>query len=171
MEKLLATHDRYNNVKLAMIGGLRVNNSSDAVLLDSLRTMIKDKGLENNVEIMLNVTDTQKMACIGQASVAIHTMVDEHFGISPVELMAGGAVVVAHNSGGPKKDIVLDGVTGYLCKTADEYCQKVCTLLDDPEMQAKMANKARSRAHAKFSDVSFKARIMQDLEQLFKVYT
>jgi alpha-1,2-mannosyltransferase len=33
-------------------------------------------------------------------------MWNEHFGISIVEMMAAGLVVVAHNSGGPKDDIV-----------------------------------------------------------------
>ena len=33
-------------------------------------------------------------------------MWNEHFGISIVEMMAAGLVVVAHNSGGPKGDII-----------------------------------------------------------------
>ena len=41
-----------------------------------------------------------------KASVGIHTMWNEHFGISVVEMMAAGLVVVAHNSGGPSMDIV-----------------------------------------------------------------
>lgn len=35
-------------------------------------------------------------------------MWNEHFGISVVELMAAGLVVIAHNSGGPKLDIIPD---------------------------------------------------------------
>lgn len=34
-------------------------------------------------------------------------MVDEHFGISIVEYMAAGLVPIAHNSGGPRADIVV----------------------------------------------------------------
>jgi alpha-1,2-mannosyltransferase len=41
-----------------------------------------------------------------EAAVGIHTMWNEHFGISVVEMMAAGLVVVAHNSGGPSMDIV-----------------------------------------------------------------
>lgn len=41
-----------------------------------------------------------------EASVGIHTMWNEHFGISVVEMMAAGLVVVAHDSGGPRMDIV-----------------------------------------------------------------
>lgn len=38
--------------------------------------------------------------------VGLHTMWNEHFGISIVELMAAGLIAVAHDSGGPSMDIV-----------------------------------------------------------------
>ncbi|CAI5987253.1 unnamed protein product [Closterium sp. NIES-65] len=44
---------------------------------------------------------------LGGATCGIHTMWDEHFGISVVEYMAAGAVPIAHNSAGPKMDIVV----------------------------------------------------------------
>lgn len=37
---------------------------------------------------------------------ALHTMIDEHFGIAIVELMAAGLITIAHNSGGPGLDII-----------------------------------------------------------------
>lgn len=43
-----------------------------------------------------------------QSLIGIHTMEAEHFGISVVEMLAGGLVVVAHNSAGPKEDIIKD---------------------------------------------------------------
>lgn len=39
-------------------------------------------------------------------TIGIHTMEAEHFGISVVEMLAAGLIVVAHNSAGPKEDIV-----------------------------------------------------------------
>ena len=44
----------------------------------------------------------------------------EHFGISLVEMLAGGLIVVAHNSAGPKEDILRDGV-GFLCEEVEGY--------------------------------------------------
>lgn len=44
--------------------------------------------------------------CFSVYQVGLHTMVDEHFGISVVELLAAGLYVVAHNSGGPRTDIL-----------------------------------------------------------------
>lgn len=40
--------------------------------------------------------------------IGIHTMEAEHFGISVVEMLAAGLIVVAHNSAGPKMDIIKD---------------------------------------------------------------
>ena len=33
-------------------------------------------------------------------------MKEEHFGISIVEMMSAGLIVIAHNSAGPKMDII-----------------------------------------------------------------
>lgn len=43
---------------------------------------------------------------LGEAVCGLHTMTDEHFGISIVEYMAAGLVPIANNSGGPRTDIV-----------------------------------------------------------------
>jgi alpha-1,2-mannosyltransferase len=57
-------------------------------------------------------------------------MWNEHFGIGIVEMMAAGLIVVAHNSGGPKSDIVVPlpnasgpTTTGFLASSADEYAE------------------------------------------------
>lgn len=41
-----------------------------------------------------------------KAKAGLHTMLEEHFGISIVEMMAAGLYTIAHNSGGPKDDII-----------------------------------------------------------------
>lgn len=39
--------------------------------------------------------------------VGLHTMHEEHFGIAVVQLLLAGCCVVAHNSGGPRNDILV----------------------------------------------------------------
>ncbi|KEP65538.1 UNVERIFIED_CONTAM: hypothetical protein HHA_246982 [Hammondia hammondi] len=41
------------------------------------------------------------------AKVGLHTMAEEHFGIAVVQLLCAGCCVVAHNSGGPRDDILV----------------------------------------------------------------
>jgi len=47
----------------------------------------------------------------------------EHFGIAVVELMSSGIITIAHNSAGPKTDIIGQSPKpiGYLADTAEEY--------------------------------------------------
>lgn len=53
----------------------------------------------------------------------LHTMKDEHFGISIVEMMSAGLVTIAHASGGPLHDIIgkSEEQVGYLCSNTEEF--------------------------------------------------
>ncbi|KAJ1429496.1 Glycosyl transferase, family 1 [Sesbania bispinosa] len=95
---------------------------------------------------------------LGGAVAGIHSMTDEHFGISVVEYMAAGAIPIAHNSAGPKMDIVLDEdgqQTGFLACTGEEYADAMLRIIRMPEMdRLKMAAAARRRA-SRFSEQKF----------------
>lgn len=54
-------------------------------------------------------------------------MKEEHFGISIVEMMSAGIIVVAHASAGPKMDIIgaRADVIGYLANDEASYSQLV----------------------------------------------
>ena len=53
----------------------------------------------------------------------MHTMKHEHFGIAIVELMSSGIITVAHNSAGPKLDIIggAKKEVGYLADDLEGY--------------------------------------------------
>ena len=53
----------------------------------------------------------------------MHTMKHEHFGIAIVELMSSGIITVAHNSAGPKLDIIggAKKEVGFLADDLDGY--------------------------------------------------
>ncbi len=96
-----------------------------------------------------------------QSMIGLHTMKDEHFGIVVVELMAAGLVTVAHNSAGPKLDIVggnpEEGTKGYLAETAEDFVKHIRHVLDNYEAEHMMAElRTRARNHANtFSDQAF----------------
>ena len=84
-------------------------------------------------------------------------MVDEHFGISVVEFLAAGLVVIAHASGGPKDDILTpeDGDVGFLCSTADEYATAMEEVLrGSPRVQA-MLPRAQARLRKFIGNAEF----------------
>lgn len=71
---------------------------------------------------------------------------------------AAGLVTIAHNSGGPKTDIVEHGQTGFLAATEEEYAecmaQALVTKNERPEAHTDMQRAAR-RSAQRFSDEVF----------------
>ena len=89
-------------------------------------------------------------------------MWNEHFGIGIVEFMAAGVIPIAHNSAGPKQDIVVNynnGTTGFLAETESEYAtilHKIfCSEFTGSTKMELMRERARQRAKA-FSDEQFR---------------
>ncbi|KAJ1552759.1 asparagine-linked glycosylation protein, partial [Nowakowskiella sp. JEL0078] len=111
-------------VELILLGGCR--NSDDEDRVNVLQELCKKMGIENaKYEVLLKY--------YSKASIGLHTMWNEHFGIGIVEYMAAGLIPIAHNSGGPKMDIVNCGSEnrtvskvnisneGFLATSEEEY--------------------------------------------------
>lgn len=77
----------------------------------------------------------------------------EHFGISTVEAMGGGAVPVVINAGG-QKEIVDEGINGFLWDSIDELEKKSLSLINNPELLEKMEKEAVLKAE-KFAERDF----------------
>ena len=62
-----------------------------------------------------------------EATIGLHTMKAEHFGIAIVEMISAGLIVVAHNSAGPKYDIITEKIDnfGFLCKDIEDYINSI----------------------------------------------
>ncbi|CAA0834416.1 GDP-Man\\x3aMan(3)GlcNAc(2)-PP-Dol alpha-1-2-mannosyltransferase [Striga hermonthica] len=144
--------------KLQFVGSCR--NEADVRRLQHLkdRTNELELELESDVEFHKNVTYSELVTLLGAATAGIHSMIDEHFGISVVEYMASGAIPIAHNSAGPKMDIVLpeDGKqTGFLAQNVQQYADAILTVTRMPESERlEMTAAARKRA-SQFSEQRF----------------
>lgn len=142
--------------KLQFVGSCR--NMADEGRLQNLKKKAVDLQLENDVEFHKSILYRDLVRLLGGAVAGLHSMVDEHFGISVVEYMAAGAIPIAHNSAGPKMDIVLeeDGQqTGFVAETIDEYANAILAVLRMSDSdRIKMAEAARKRA-SRFSEQRF----------------
>jgi len=58
--------------------------------------------MEDNVEFKVNIPYPELVSEMQKGMIGLHTMWNEHFGISVVECMAAGLIMIAHASGGPK---------------------------------------------------------------------
>jgi alpha-1,2-mannosyltransferase len=80
------------------------------------------------VELKQNLDFQELIDLYQKANVGLHTMRNEHFGICVVEYIAAGLLPVAHNSAGPKEDILKN--EDYLAETAEEYAGKIRRALE-----------------------------------------
>ena len=162
LAKLLKEHPEHHDVTLMLIGSCR--NDGDRKRVDALRAQVEELGLAERVHFSINPPYSKLQQSMQIASMGIHTMRQEHFGIGIVEMMAAGLLTIAHNSGGPKSDIVEPGITGYLAVTAEEYANAIhhaLTLKDTTEMR----RKAQASA-TRFSDQVFEISLKKVLPKL-----
>ncbi|XP_077236733.1 GDP-Man:Man(3)GlcNAc(2)-PP-Dol alpha-1,2-mannosyltransferase-like [Tasmannia lanceolata] len=142
--------------KLQFVGSCR--NKEDQDRLQNLKDKSIELNMAKDVEFYKDLMYRDLVQLLGGAVAGIHSMIDEHFGISVVEYMAAGAIPIAHNSAGPRMDIVLeeDGQrTGFLANNTEEYADAILKVLSMSEAERlKMASVARKRA-ARFSEQRF----------------
>lgn len=86
----------------------------------------------------------------------------EHFGISTVEAMAAGCVPIVIGKGG-QKEIVNDGIDGYLWNSTDELVKKTLRLMGNQILSKKIRIKAIQKSK-QFSSKKFKEKIKKIIE-------
>ncbi|XP_026878129.2 GDP-Man:Man(3)GlcNAc(2)-PP-Dol alpha-1,2-mannosyltransferase isoform X1 [Electrophorus electricus] len=155
------------SVKLVLIGGCRNQEDEDRVLM--LRGLCQELGMADRVEFKLNIPFEELKKELAEATIGLHTMWNEHFGIGVVECMAAGTVILAHKSGGPKMDIVVPfegGPTGFLAYDEDGYADAMERILAmPPASRLEMRRRARQSV-ARFSDSEFEASFLAATEPL-----
>eukprot|EP00931_Biecheleriopsis_adriatica_P108261 TRINITY_DN82591_c0_g1_i1.p1 TRINITY_DN82591_c0_g1~~TRINITY_DN82591_c0_g1_i1.p1 ORF type:complete len:529 (-),score=99.42 TRINITY_DN82591_c0_g1_i1:10-1596(-) len=157
-----------DRVRLVVAGGCR--DEGDRQRVAALQKLCEELGLQEegkaengdwDVSFRTNVPLQDMHALLAQADIGLHTMRDEHFGISVVEFMAAGAVVIAHNSAGPAMDIVTplaDGrPTGFLAEDEEDYAKKLEEALTGLSEAGRLevAKAAREAVRHRFSQEAF----------------
>jgi len=156
--------------QLVLAGAVR--HTADAARLKALSALAFALGLEEPTRVCFapNLSCAELHALYAEASVGLHTMWNEHFGIGIVELMAAGAAPVAHASGGPALDIVgTDARRGLLAETEGQYCQALAALTIEPGADARameIALSARNFVARRFSEDAFAAGFCEQIGAL-----
>lgn len=171
-KELLQKGSQYSDVRLVLLGSSR--NADDEKLINCLREKSAELCVEPNVDFVVNASFEKLKEYLCKASIGIHTMWNEHFGISVVEMMAAGLVVVAHDSGGPSLDIVVsyeDSQTGYLASTPEEYGDALAAALDMMGADSTVPRSIGMRLAARkcterFSDEVFSEKVIHN----FKIF-
>ncbi|CAK0784222.1 hypothetical protein CVIRNUC_007426 [Coccomyxa viridis] len=145
--------------RLKIIGSCRDQEDHDRV--DQLEEMAAALGIAEKVDFCVNASALQVRELLGGAVGGLHSMVDEHFGISVVEYMAAGTVPIAHNSGGPMMDIVVpcfgeEGeAVGFRCESDEEYAHAMNLVLSMEQSHRLQMAAAARRKSTTFCDKAF----------------
>lgn len=154
--------------KLVLVGSCR--NQEDQDRVSALKKLASKLGIQSSVEFALNVSFEQLKNYLAEATIGLHTMWNEHFGIGIVECMASGSIVLAHDSGGPKMDIVIEWEgkpTGFLASDEKSYAAAMETIFAlTPEERSVICHNARHSVN-RFSEKAFENGFLQCTESLF----
>jgi alpha-1,2-mannosyltransferase len=86
-----------------------------------------------------------------------------------VECMAAGTVILAHNSGGPKLDIVIphEGqITGFLAESEEGYADSMAHILSLSAEERLQIRKNARASISRFSDQEFEVAFLCSMEKL-----
>ncbi|XP_055613036.1 GDP-Man:Man(3)GlcNAc(2)-PP-Dol alpha-1,2-mannosyltransferase isoform X1 [Uranotaenia lowii] len=86
--------DLWNRLRLMIVGSCR--DAEDRERVKNMQDFAKHLSLENSVEFRVNVSYQELLQCFQVATIGLHTMWNEHFGISVVDCMAAGLIMVAN---------------------------------------------------------------------------
>ena len=158
------------DAKLVLIGSVR--HEEDEKKVYEFRLLTNELKIRDNVEFVINATWGEILEKVQTASVGANAMWNEHFGIGVVEYQAAGLISVVHDSGGPKRDIVVEidgGPTGFHATDVETFAaafEKALTL--PPKEVYEMRLRAR-KSSARFSEGVFEKKwngVMQQLLDL-----
>ncbi|CAB4062260.1 ALG11 [Lepeophtheirus salmonis] len=160
--------EEWQKVRLLIIGGCR--NEEDEARVQDLKDLCKHLAVESNVEFKVNLPFHDLKKEMQKATIGIHTMWNEHFGIAVVEMLAAGLVTLAHRSGGPLMDIIIEddnSRNGFLAVHDEEYASTIALILNSSdEFRDLIRERARSSV-SRFSDEEFKISWLRAVAPLF----
>ena len=165
LKKKLSIYPELEDLELHLIGGVR--NEEDQKLFDDLKIFARQLGVEKYVKFLKNGSTEEIMEEFSKAKIGIHTMIDEHFGINLIEMMAAGLILVTHNSAGAKDDILKNEgeKPGFLVNNENEYIARIEEILVRyDEIKGQIINCSTKRAE-KFSDEAFKDQFIMRLKE------
>ncbi|CAD5185729.1 unnamed protein product [Musa acuminata subsp. malaccensis] len=142
--------------KLQFVGSCR--NKQDEERLQKLKERRRELNLDNFEEFRRDAANREYQRSSERGNKKVLDQSNQHFGISVVEYMASGVVPIAHNSAGPKMDIILNECgrkTGFLASNKVEYTEAILKVIKMAEAE-RLAIAAVARKHAqRFSEQKF----------------
>ncbi|KAK6100652.1 Glycosyl transferases group 1 family protein [Brugia pahangi] len=175
LKKRLLKENLNYKIRLVICGGCR--DMDDVQRAKDLQLYAENMGLSNDdLEWALNAPIDKVEALLEESLIGIHTMQNEHFGISVVEGIAAGQIMIAHNSGGPKLDILnADAVgsktlIGLLAASVHDFVDCALEIIRmSPEERSSIRGAARLSVN-RFTETNFEKGWNSVVEKLLPAY-
>ena len=134
---------------------------------DDAHDLIKEYQLSSSFHFVPAVSDPRPWYQRATVVVSLPPITPEAFGRTLLEAMASGRAVVSAAHGGPL-DFILDKETGLLVPPGDHEsaARAICTLLDNPTLRKRLANRAQGIALRDLSLPFLMKRQVQSLREL-----
>lgn len=155
---------------LVLAGSCR--DSDDRLRVQQLRQLTQQLQLTDRVKFEVNVTRDRLRQLYSSSLIGLHTMLDEHFGIGVVDMMAAGLIVIGHNSGGPRFDIInvdkncadVDSVgdsTGFLASSATDFASAMARIISLDKRQRNSLRRRARESVLRFGPNEFRAEFLR----------
>ena len=125
---------RFKEVRFVWIGAGPLENQLDS----------------ENIEITGWISRSEAVARIMTSDLVLFTSKWESLSIALLEAMYIGKMCIVSNADG-NKDVVKDGINGYVCKEIADYISYIKEALADPDMIKKMGEKSRLAVIEKYN--------------------
>lgn len=141
VEVVQSLKEQYPSVILSMVGP-----DADGSLAE-VQALIETYGLENHINLLGKKTREEWFEIAEEHDIFLNTTNVDNTPVSVMEAMAMGMCVVTTNVGG-LPFLIEDGVDGILVgpENADQLSNKICWLINNPEVAHKISKNARAKA-------------------------
>ncbi len=132
-------------------------------LENSIRTWIVEYGLQNDVTVFINPSNTQEL--LKKADIYLSTSIFEGTSNSVMEAMNWSIPVVATNVG-DNEYLIKNNYSGFLCSIGDVegLANALASLIKNHDLRNEMGKNGNNLLKEKFSETIFEQRYLQLLE-------
>jgi len=158
LDAMTLLRERLPALRLVFVGGGRS--------LDEWRAEAHRRNLQGIVEFTGRVSDEELQRRYKSAAIFAMPSENEGFGLVYAEAMAHGIPCIGSDRDAAR-EVIVQGETGY-CVPANNstaLADAITTILRDPPMRIRMAQKARDRFMANFAMGSYRRRILETMHQ------
>jgi len=117
---------------------------------EKLKNYVNTSCLEKRVVFTGYVKDAQKWDLYANSLAVVMPSIVEAFGLSAIEAMASGAIVIAMNKP-PFCEYIENGVTGILVNCVEDFSKEIKNLMHNPVSKQRIGHNAKNFVEEKFS--------------------